>query len=83
MLLGLVVPSETVNSRFDENETELGVFVLAICLKVLADGNRLLDEVPKVLRDGWAKSYPQTRRYIIAECMIKSQRRRTIIKQIQ
>jgi len=23
---------------------------------MLADGNRLFDEVPKVLRDGWAKS---------------------------
>ena len=63
MLLGLVIPSKTVNSGFDENETELGVLILAVCLKMLADGNRLLDEVPKVLRDGWAKSYPQTKRY--------------------
>jgi hypothetical protein len=28
---------------------------------VLSHGNRLFDEVPKVLRDGWAKSYPQTK----------------------
>ena len=28
---------------------------------MLANGNRLFDEVPKVLRDGWAKSYPQTK----------------------
>jgi hypothetical protein len=28
---------------------------------VLADGDRLFDEVPKILRDGWAKSYPQTK----------------------
>ena len=50
-----------MDTGFDENETELGVFILAVCLKVLAHGNRLLDEVPKVLRDGWAKSYPQTK----------------------
>ena len=28
---------------------------------MLPNGNRLFDEVPKVLRDGWAKSYPQTK----------------------
>jgi hypothetical protein len=50
-----------VNPRFDQDETELGVPVLAVRLQVFADGNRLFDEVPKVLRDGWAKSYPQTK----------------------
>lgn len=28
---------------------------------MLANGDRLFDEVPKVLRDGWAQSYPQTK----------------------
>ena len=50
-----------MDSRLDQNETELGVPVLPVDLKVLSDGNRLFDEVPEVLRDGWAKSYPQTK----------------------
>jgi hypothetical protein len=52
-----------VNPRLDQNQSELGVLVLAVNLKVLSDGDRLFDEVPKVLRDGWAKSCPQTKRY--------------------
>lgn len=60
-MLGLVVPSKPVDPRLDQDETELGVLVLAVGLQVLADGDRLFDEVPKVLRDGWAKSYPQTK----------------------
>ena len=62
-MLGLVVPSKTVDPGFDEDKTELGVLVFPVDFEVLADGNRLFDEVPKVLRDGWAKSYPQTKRY--------------------
>ena len=50
-----------MNSRLDQDKTEFGVFVLAIDFEMLADGNRLFDEVPKVLRDGWAKSCPQTK----------------------
>jgi hypothetical protein len=50
-----------VNPRLDQNKTELGVFILAINFEMLANGNRLFDEVPKVLRDGWAKSCPQTK----------------------
>ena len=50
-----------MNSRLDQNKTKLRVLVLAIDFKMLANGNRLFDEVPKVLRDGWAKSYPQTK----------------------
>ena len=46
LLLRLVVASETVDAGLDENETELGVLVLAVGLKVLADGDRLFDEVP-------------------------------------
>lgn len=49
--LGLVVTSETVDTRLDENEAELGVHVLAVTLEVLANRNGLLDKVVKVLRD--------------------------------
>lgn len=37
----LVVAGETVDTRLDENQAELGVLVLAVALKVLADGDRL------------------------------------------
>lgn len=32
-----------MNSGLDENETELGVLVLAVALEVLADGDSLRD----------------------------------------
>ena len=38
---GLVVAGKTVDTRLDENEAELGVLVLAVALKVLADGDGL------------------------------------------
>lgn len=38
-----------MDTGLDENETELGVLVLAVALKVLADGNSLLDEVVQIL----------------------------------
>jgi hypothetical protein len=38
---GLVVSGETVDTRFDENETELGVLVLSVSLKMLSDGDSL------------------------------------------
>jgi hypothetical protein len=41
---GLVVTGKTVDSGLDENETELGVLVLAVALKVLADSNSLLKQ---------------------------------------
>jgi hypothetical protein len=50
-----------MDSRLNQNKTELGVLVLAINFQMLANGDRLFDEVPKVLRDGWAKSCPQTK----------------------
>ena len=45
----------------DEDKTELGVLVLPVNLEVLAHCDRLFDEVPEVLRDGWRESYPQTK----------------------
>lgn len=38
---GPVVTGQTVDTGLDENETELGVLVLAVALKVLADGDSL------------------------------------------
>ena len=50
-----------MDPRLDEDKTELGVLVLPVYLEMLAHRDRLFDEVPKVLRDGWSKSYPQTK----------------------
>lgn len=38
---GLVVTGQTVDTGLDQNEAELGVLVLAVALKVLADGDSL------------------------------------------
>ena len=38
---GLVVSAETVDSGFDQNESELGVLVFAVSLEMLADGDSL------------------------------------------
>jgi len=56
LLLRFVIPSQSVNSALDENQPKLGVLVFPVSLQVLTHGNRLFDEVPKVLRNGWAKS---------------------------
>ena len=61
MLLALVVAGKTVDTRFNKNQAEFGVLVLAVRLKVLADSDRLFDEVPEVLWDGWCQAYPQTK----------------------
>jgi hypothetical protein len=41
---GLVVAGEAVDAGLDENQAKLGVLVLAVTLKVLADGDSLLPE---------------------------------------
>ena len=46
LLLRLVVTSKAVDTRLDQDETELRVLVLAVGLEVLAHGDGLLDEVP-------------------------------------
>jgi hypothetical protein len=48
---GLVVTSKTVDTGLDKNQTELGVLVLAVTLKMLADGDSLLDELVQILRN--------------------------------
>ena len=45
-----------MDTRLDQDETELGVLVLAVGLEVLADGDSLFDEVPEVLWDLGSKT---------------------------
>ena len=45
-----------MDTGLDENEAELGVAVLAVGLKVLADGNGLLDQQVEVLWDVGAEA---------------------------
>merc|ERR1712002_818354 len=47
--LGLVVASETVDSRLGQNKTEFRIAILAVPLQMLSDGDGLLDHVIKIL----------------------------------
>ena len=76
LLLGLMIPREPMDPRLDEDKTEFGVLVLPVDFEVLADGNRLFDEVPEVLRDGWAKSYPQTKGVCTRQVCAEERRKR-------
>ena len=53
-----------MDPQLDEDEPELGVADLPVGLEVLADGDRLFDAVPEVLRDGSAKSYSPNKKVI-------------------
>lgn len=46
-----------MDSGLDQDQSELGVLVLAVALQVLSDGDGLLDKHVKILRDGWGKTY--------------------------
>lgn len=48
---GSVVSGQSVDSRFDQNQSELRVLVLSVSLQVLSDGDSLLDQEVKVLWD--------------------------------
>lgn len=50
LAVSAVVASEAVNTRLDQNESELGVLVTTVTLQVLAHRNRLFDEHVQVLR---------------------------------
>lgn len=41
-----------MDTGLDENQAVLGVLILAVTLKMLADGNSLLDEEVEILGDG-------------------------------
>jgi len=45
-----------MDTRLDENKTELGVLVLSVLFQMLTNGNGLLDKVVKILGDLWGKS---------------------------
>lgn len=49
-----------MDTGLDENEAELAILVLAVALKVLADGDSLLDEEVKVLRDLRGEAYKKS-----------------------
>ena len=51
----LVVSCETVDTRLDQDKTELGVLVLAVSLEVLAHANSLLDQAVQIFWDGRGK----------------------------
>ncbi|KAF0732682.1 hypothetical protein Ae201684P_014367 [Aphanomyces euteiches] len=45
-----VVASQTVDTGFDQNQTELGVLVLTVAVQVLADSDGLLDQHVQIFR---------------------------------
>ena len=56
LLLSLVVAGKTMDTGFDENQSELGVLVFPVGLEVLANGNSLLHEMPEVLGNAGGES---------------------------
>ena len=57
-LLGaLVVACQPVDTALDQNQSELGVLVLAVPLQMLAHGDGLLDQVVQVLGNLRAQSW--------------------------
>ena len=42
--LCFVITGQSVDTRFNQNKTELGILVLTVAFKMLADGNSLLDQ---------------------------------------
>lgn len=45
-----------MDSRLDQNQSELRVLVLSVSLQVLSDGNSLLDQEVQVLWDLWGQT---------------------------
>lgn len=50
-----------MDPALDQDQPELRVLVFAVDFEMLADCDRLFDEVPEVLWDGRCQSYPQTK----------------------
>ena len=57
MFSTLVVTSKTVNTGFDENQTELGVTILSVTFKMLSDSDSLLDEEIHIFRKRGSETY--------------------------
>lgn len=53
---GSVVSGKTVDTGLDQNESELGVLVLSVSLKVLSHVDSLLDQVVEILWELWGKT---------------------------
>ena len=51
-----VVTSESVNTRFGHNESELGILILAELLQMLSDLYSLFDEVVEIFWKVWSES---------------------------
>ena len=45
-----------MDTALDENETELGVAVLAVALQMLADAHGLLDQMVEILGQVWREA---------------------------
>lgn len=50
-----------MNTGFNENQTVLGILVLAVAFKMLTDGNGLLDQVVQVFRNFGSETYKRER----------------------
>lgn len=61
LLLRFIVPRQSVYPTLDQDQPELRVLIFTVDLEVLTHSDRLFDEVPEVLWDGWCQSYPQTK----------------------
>lgn len=53
---GSVVSGQSVDSRFDQNQSELRVLVLSVSFQVLSDRDSLLDQVVQVFWDFWSQT---------------------------
>jgi hypothetical protein len=53
----LVVATQSVDTRLDQDEPELGILILPVTLQMLADGNGLLDKAVQVLGNGGSKTW--------------------------
>lgn len=57
LLCFLVVTGKPVNPALNKDQSELGILVFPVPFQMLPDGNSLLDEVVKILRNFRSKSY--------------------------
>lgn len=53
---GSVVSGQSVDSRLNQNQSELGVLVLSVSFQVLSDRDSLLDQEVQVLWDLWSQT---------------------------
>lgn len=53
---GSVVSGQSVDSGFDQNQSELRVLVLSVSLQVLSDRDSLLDQEVQVFWDLWSQT---------------------------